>query len=79
MSSNLICIAICRMVEMHVGYKQRSIKILYYVFVIVVAMGVMYRMVYYMGTVSRSRCNTEPRRGSRFDSYLYHKDRSLKY
>ena len=46
MGSNLICIAICRMVEMHVGYKQRGIKILYYVFVIVVAMGVMNRVVY---------------------------------
>ena len=41
MGSSPICIAICRMVEMHVGYKQRGIKILYYVFVIVVAMGVM--------------------------------------
>jgi hypothetical protein len=34
------------MVEMHVGYKQRGIKIVYYVFVIVVAMGVMNRVVY---------------------------------
>ena len=46
MGSSPICIAICRMVEMHVGYKQRGIKIVYYVFVIVVAMGVMNRVVY---------------------------------
>ena len=46
MGSSPICIAICRIVEMYVGYKQRGIKILYYVFVIVVAMGVMNRVVY---------------------------------